>query len=81
IENDIIGLAKKQEEVFRPGNSLPILLPRRSEALFLLQRVRDEAHRFAITFHRKLRAKRSILSELDKLPGVGPARRKLLLDR
>ena len=80
VTNDIIGLAKKQEEVFKPGNSQPFLLPRRSEALHLLQRVRDEAHRFAVTFHRKLRAKRSVTSELDKLSGIGPARRKLLLD-
>ncbi len=79
-ELDIIGLAKKQEEVYLPGVSDPVLLPRRSEALFLLQRVRDEAHRFAVTFHRKLRAKRVIKSELDKLPGVGASRRKILLD-
>ncbi len=56
-EQDIFGLAKRQEEVYRPGQSAPILLPRRSEALLLLQRVRDEAHRFAVTFHRQLRAK------------------------
>jgi excinuclease ABC subunit C len=80
VDVDIMGLAKKQEEVYRPGRSEPILLPRRSDALHLLQRVRDEAHRFAITFHRKRRAKRSIMSELDKLPGVGKARRKLILD-
>jgi excinuclease ABC subunit C len=79
-DTDIVGLAKKQEEIYLPGTSEPVLLPRRSEALHLLQRIRDEAHRFAITFHRKLRAKRSITSELDKLPGVGPARRKILLD-
>lgn len=79
-DQDIIGLAKKQEEVYRPGESQPLLLPRRSEALHLLQRVRDEAHRFAVTYHRQLRAKRSILSDLDLLPGVGKARRKLLLD-
>lgn len=79
-EQLIIGLAKKQEEVYRPGQSAPLLLPRRSEALHLLQRVRDEAHRFAVTFHRKLRAKRSIASNLDLLPGIGKARRKLLLD-
>jgi excinuclease ABC subunit C len=80
IKNDIVGLAKRQEEVYRPGISQPVLLPRRSDALHLLQRVRDEAHRFAVTFHRKLRARRSITSELDKIPGVGPARRKILLD-
>lgn len=77
---DIIGLAKKQEEVYFPNKSAPVLLPRRSEALFLLQRVRDEAHRFAITYHRKLRAKRSLISGFDALPGVGKARRKMLLD-
>ena len=77
---DIIGLAKKQEEVYLPGKSDPILLPRRGEALHLLQRVRDEAHRFAVTFHRKRRAKRSLVSGMDDLPGVGSSRRKLLLD-
>ncbi|HEY9787088.1 MAG TPA: excinuclease ABC subunit UvrC [Candidatus Obscuribacterales bacterium] len=76
---DIIGLAKKQEEVYRPGRSDPILLSRRSEALYLLQRVRNEAHRFAVTFHRKLRAKRSLLSGFDSLPGVGESRRKMLI--
>ncbi|HIA52960.1 MAG TPA: hypothetical protein EYN91_12885, partial [Candidatus Melainabacteria bacterium] len=75
---DIIGLAKKQEEVYKPGNSRPLLISRRSEALHVLQRTRDEAHRFAITFHRKLRAKRSLMSGLDLLPGVGESRRKLL---
>lgn len=75
----MMGLAKKQEEVYLPGQSTPILLPRRSEALFLLQRVRDEAHRFAITFHRKLRAKRSLKSGFDDLPNVGEARRKKLM--
>jgi excinuclease ABC subunit C len=79
-DQDIIGLAKKQEEVFKPNQSDPVLLPRRCESLHLLQRVRDEAHRFAITFHRKLRAKRSLQSNLDALPGVGKARRKILLD-
>jgi excinuclease ABC subunit C len=77
---DIIGLAKKQEEVYKPNNSQPFLLPRRSDALHLLQRVRDEAHRFAVTYHRQLRAKRSISSNLDILPGIGKARRKILLD-
>ncbi len=79
-EQDIIGLAKKQEEVYSPRRPEPELLPRRSESLHLLQRVRDEAHRFAVTFHRKLRAKRATASELDALPGVGAARRKILLD-
>ncbi len=77
---DIIGLAKKREEIYFPGGKTPLLLPRRSEALFLLQRVRNEAHRFAVTYHRKRRAKRSLASGLDKLAGIGKARRKLLLD-
>ncbi len=77
---EMMGLAKKQEEVYLPGKSDPVLLPRRSEALFLLQRVRDEAHRFAITFHRKLRAKRSLKSSFDDLPSVGAARRKKLME-
>jgi excinuclease ABC subunit C len=76
---DIVGLAKKQEEVYKPGRSQAFLLPRRSEALHLLQRVRDEAHRFAVTFHRKLRSKRSLMSGFDELPGVGEARRKILM--
>ncbi len=78
-ELDIIGLAKKQEEVYKPGRSTPFMLSRRSEGLYLLQRVRDEAHRFAVTFHRKLRAKRSLMSGFDELPGIGQARRKLLM--
>jgi excinuclease ABC subunit C len=77
---DIVGLAKRQEEVYFPGKSNPALLPRRSDALHLLQQVRDEAHRFAITYHRKLRAKRVITSQLDALPGLGAKRRKILLD-
>jgi len=79
-DQNIFGLAKKQEELYYPGRSKPILLPRRSEALFLLQRVRDEAHRFAVTFHRKVRAKRVLTSSLDTIPGIGKSRRKLLLD-
>jgi len=79
-ELDVVGLAKKQEEVYFPQKSEPVVLPRRSEALHLLQRVRDEAHRFAVTYHRKLRAKRTLVSGFDSLPGVGPARRKALLE-
>jgi len=77
---DIVGLAKRQEEVYFPGKSNPVLLPRRSDALHLLQQVRDEAHRFAITYHRKLRAKRVITSQLDALSGLGAKRRKKLID-
>lgn len=76
----ICGLAKRQEEVYFPGNSTPMFLPRRSEALLLLQHVRDEAHRFAVTYHRKLRAKRVVSSKLDSLKGLGAKRRKLLID-
>lgn len=76
----IVGLAKKQEEVYFPNRSMPVYIPRRSEALHLLQAVRDEAHRFAVTFHRKLRAKRVIASQLDVLKGLGAKRRKKLID-
>ena len=76
----VIGLAKQREEVFLPGQPKPILLPRRSAGLQLLQRIRDEAHRFAITQHRKRRAKLGVASQLDAVPGIGPAKRKALLD-
>lgn len=76
----MVGLAKRQEEVYFPNNSTPVLLSRRSEALHLLQHVRDEAHRFALTYHRKLRAKRVVSSQLDALKGLGAARRKKLID-
>ncbi len=75
----VCGLAKQQEEIFLPGRPESILLPRQSQGLFLVQRVRDEAHRFAITAHRARRAKTGIASQLDQIPGVGPARRKALL--
>jgi excinuclease ABC subunit C len=74
-----IGLAKKNEEVFLPGRSKPVVLPRDSEALYLLQRVRDEAHRFAIGYHRRLREKKGLTSVLDEIPGIGPKRRQALL--
>jgi excinuclease ABC subunit C len=74
-----IGLAKKQEEVFLPGRSEPLVLPRDSQGLYLLQRIRDEAHRFAIGYHRKLRAKKSLTSILEEIPGIGPKRRQALL--
>ena len=75
----VASLAKQQEELFVPGRSNSILLPRHSEGLYLIQRVRDEAHRFAITTHRKRRDKQGIASRLDAIPGIGPARRKALL--
>jgi excinuclease ABC subunit C len=73
------SLAKQQEEIFLPGRPVSVLLPRQSQGLYLVQRVRDEAHRFAITSHRKRRDKAGIASRLDIVPGIGPARRKALL--
>ena len=77
-EIPVISLAKQFEEVFIPGQSESIKLPRQSEALFMLQRIRDESHRFAITFHRQLRDKRMTRSALDGIPGLGPTRKKRL---
>jgi excinuclease ABC subunit C len=81
LDIPVVGLAKRLEEVFVPGQPEPLDIPRGSEALFVLQHLRDEAHRFAITYHRQKRAKRALRSELDDIPGVGPARRKALLKR
>ncbi|GIH94628.1 UvrABC system protein C [Planobispora siamensis] len=75
----VCGLAKRLEEVWLPGEELPVILPRSSEALYLLQRVRDEAHRFAITYHRSKRSKSVRESALDDVPGLGPARRQALI--
>jgi len=75
----VAGLAKQREEIFLPGESDSILLPRHSQGLYLLQRIRDEAHRFAITAHRKRRTRLGLASRLDSIPGIGPARRKALL--
>lgn len=80
-EVPLAGLAKREEELFIPGETRSILLDRRSEGLFLVQRVRDEAHRFANTGHRKRRAKVGTASILDAIPGVGPKRRKALMTR
>ncbi len=80
-EVPLAALAKQEEEIFVPGRPASILLPRRSEGLYLVQRVRDEAHRFANEGHRKRRSKVGVASILDGVPGVGPARRKRLLDR
>jgi excinuclease ABC subunit C len=77
-EIPVVSLAKQFEEVFVPGRSESIRLPRQSEALYLLQRIRDESHRFAITFHRQLRDKRMTRSALDGIEGLGPARKKRL---
>ena len=75
----VCGLAKRLEEVWLPADSYPVVLPRGSEGLYLLQRVRDEAHRFAITYHRQKRSQRMTASSLDAVPGLGEVRRKALL--
>jgi excinuclease ABC subunit C len=81
LENEIpiAALAKRFEQVYVPGRADPVDIPRQSEALFMLQRLRDEAHRFANTFHRELRGKRMTTSALDGVPGLGPTRQKRLL--
>ncbi len=75
----VCGIAKRLEELWLPGEADPVILPRNSEGMFLVQRIRDEAHRFAITFHRQRRSKAMTVSELDNVPGLGPARRAALL--
>ncbi|HET9914346.1 MAG TPA: excinuclease ABC subunit UvrC [Anaerolineales bacterium] len=75
----IVGLAKQREEIFFPHKSESLMLPRHSQALYLVQRIRDEAHRYGITAHRKKRQKIGMASQLDSIPGIGPTRRKALL--
>jgi excinuclease ABC subunit C len=75
----VAGIAKQHEEIFLPGRPQSILLPPGSQALFLVQRIRDEAHRFANTYHQSLRGKRSLESSLDQVPGIGARRKKDLL--
>ncbi len=75
----VIGLAKQEEEIFFPHNSQPLTLPRHSQGLYLVQRIRDEAHRYGITAHRARRSKQGMASQLDSIPNIGPARRKALL--
>jgi len=77
----VASIAKKEEVIFVPGRAEPIVLPHSSPVLQLVQRVRDEAHRFAVGFHRKVRAQRTLRSELDDIPGVGPGKRRKLLSR
>ncbi|MDN5901022.1 MAG: excinuclease ABC subunit UvrC [Brachybacterium sp.] len=77
----LAGIAKRLEEIWLPGDDYPVILPRTSEALFLVQRLRDEAHRFAIAYHRSKRGRAMQASALDGIPGLGPARRRTLLDR
>ena len=81
IKIPVVGLAKQFELIFVENSSEPIELPRESQALFLMQRIRDEAHRFAITYHRKLRRKRNLQSELDKISGIGKLRREELFKK
>ncbi len=75
----VAGLAKRFEELYVPGRSDPIILPAKAPALYLVQRIRDEAHRFAITYHRQVRGRRALGSLFDEVPGIGPARRAALL--
>jgi len=77
----VVGLAKRMEEIWVPGQADPVILARTSEALYLLQRIRDEAHRFAITHHRQRRSKIMVASLLDDVPGLGEVRRKALLTK
>jgi excinuclease ABC subunit C len=81
LDIPVVGLAKKLEEVFVPGHSDPVVIDRGEESLYLLQRVRDEAHRFAITYHRRLRDRSMVDSILDDVPGIGPGRKKALVRR
>lgn len=78
-EIEMVGLAKREEEIFKPNKEEPIVLPKNSNALHLLQRVRDEAHRFAVNYHRKLRSRRITHSMLERIPGIGPKKRRALL--
>jgi excinuclease ABC subunit C len=80
-QQPVASLAKREEEIHLPGREEPLALPRSSPVLQLVQRVRDEAHRFAVGFHRQARSRRTITSELDEIPGVGPSRRRKLLSR
>ncbi|MDT8341906.1 MAG: helix-hairpin-helix domain-containing protein, partial [Longimicrobiales bacterium] len=77
----IAGLAKREEEVFLPGRRQPLRLDRRARPLQLLQRIRDEAHRVAVGYNRKLRGRRTLRSDLGDIPGIGPARQRALLSR
>lgn len=79
LDIPVVGLAKKLEEVYFPGSPGPVAIPRGEEALYILQRVRDEAHRFAVAYHRTLRGKRMVDSVLDDVPGVGPVRKRALM--
>ena len=75
----MFGLAKRLEEIWLPEEAEPVILDRHSPAMHLIQRIRDEAHRFAVTRHRKLRGESAVRSRLEEIPGIGPARRRALL--
>ena len=77
----IAGIAKREEEIFMPYSEEPIILDKSSQGLYLLQRVRDEAHRFAVTYHRNIRQKKAISSELDFIDGIGKIKKKALLKK
>ncbi|MDD3538753.1 MAG: helix-hairpin-helix domain-containing protein, partial [Candidatus Caldatribacteriota bacterium] len=77
----VVALAKKEEQLFQPGKREPVILPRNSEAFFLIQRIRDEAHRFALSYHKKLRSKIIKNSLLDFIPGIGEKKKKMLLSK
>jgi excinuclease ABC subunit C len=77
----VVGLAKQEEELFFPNRDQSLLLPRHSQGFYMVQRIRDEAHRFAITTHRRRRSREGLASRLEKVKGIGPGRRKALLDR
>jgi excinuclease ABC subunit C len=79
LQIPIVALAKEREELFRPDQNAPVVLPRTSQGLYLVQRIRDEAHRFAVTYHQSVRAKRAVRSVLDDVAGVGPAKKRALL--
>lgn len=79
IDIPTVGLAKENEEIFTPGSPDSIMLPRSSQGLYMVQRIRDEAHRFGITYHRKLRSDRTFKSILDEIPGIGPKRKQALM--
>ena len=82
IENiDLISLAEREEEIFLPNQSLPVVLSKRDYCLKMLQRIRDEAHRFAITYHRSLRGKRALSSVLDGIRGLGKVKKQALLNK
>ena len=77
----IVGLAKRLEEIFYPGDPIPLILDKNSETLKVIQHLRDEAHRFGITFHRKMRSKKQIISELDEIKGIGEKTKEVLLKK